>query len=43
MMFGEHTISMPRIGTGLAGGDWMKIEPMLLRLSGNKTTNVYSL
>ncbi|WP_069162933.1 macro domain-containing protein [Nocardia altamirensis] len=24
------SIHMPRIGTGLAGGDWMKIEPLIL-------------
>ncbi|WP_280454179.1 macro domain-containing protein [Nocardia brasiliensis] len=30
------SVHMPRIGTGLAGGDWLKIEPLILqRLCGN--------
>jgi O-acetyl-ADP-ribose deacetylase (regulator of RNase III) len=43
MMFGENRISMPRIGSGLAGGDWIQIENILNQSSGARPINVYSL
>ena len=41
----EASVHMPRIGTGLAGGDWKKIEPIILNtLIGSKVpVTVYDL
>ncbi|MBN2569836.1 MAG: macro domain-containing protein [Deltaproteobacteria bacterium] len=35
------SIHMPRIGSGLAGGDWVKIEPIISRQLCNKGLAVY--
>lgn len=39
----EATIHMPRIGCGLAGGSWDKIEPIILKklISNNIAVTVY--
>lgn len=37
------TIHMPRIGAGLARGDWHVIELILNKTLGDKTVNVYDL
>lgn len=42
-MFGDKSISMPRIGSGLAGGDWTVIEQILNKIFFDKTINVYKL
>lgn len=39
----EATICMPRIGTGLAGGDWDVIEPLIRETLGNQDVYVYDL
>ena len=39
----KASIHMPRIGTGLAGGDWEKIEPLLDKLLGDLPVYVYDL
>ncbi len=37
------TVHMPRIGTGLAGGDWALIEPMIVKALGEIPVYVYTL
>ncbi len=39
----EASVHMPRIGTGLAGGKWSKIEPLILEtlISDGISTTVY--
>jgi O-acetyl-ADP-ribose deacetylase (regulator of RNase III) len=39
------SVHMPRIGAGLAGGDWAQIEPIILRTLGARDipTTVYDL
>lgn len=41
----EASVHMPRIGTGLAGGDWKLIEPIILDtlISSNVSVTVYDL
>lgn len=38
-----YTVHMPRIGSGLAGGDWMYIEKILIDAMSNCEAYVYSL
>ena len=40
---GDYQIHMPRIGTGLAGGDWDLIEPIVADVFKNRHTVVYRL
>ena len=40
-LFGDKSISMPKIGAGLAGGDWKQIETILNDVFKNKIINVY--
>ena len=40
-LFGDKSISMPKIGAGLAGGNWVEIEKILNQVFGNKLINVY--
>lgn len=35
------SVHMPRIGTGLAGGKWHIIEPMIIKKLSEKNINVY--
>lgn len=35
------TLHMPRIGCGLAGGEWSKVEKLLSKLLGELQVNVY--
>lgn len=44
-MWPDKVISMPRIGCGLAGGDWEVVEEILSRISDkhDMTFNVYTL
>ncbi len=37
----EATLHMPRIGTGLAGGTWSKVEPILRETVGHLNVYVY--
>ena len=37
------TVAMPRIGAGLGGGDWSKIEAIILEESHNFETVIYDL
>lgn len=37
----EATLHMPRIGTGLAGGCWAKVEPILKETVGHLGVHVY--
>jgi len=41
----EHdaTVHMPRIGAGLAGGDWAKIEAVITRALAHASVTVYDL
>jgi len=40
--FPEATIHMPRIGCGLGGGDWNKVEPLIVnRLDSNNDREVF--
>ena len=39
--FPTERIAMPRIGAGLAGGDWNKISEIINRLSGNREIKIY--
>lgn len=39
----SHCVVMPRIGTGLAGGDWKRIEPMIDRYLRGVDVYVYDL
>ena len=41
--FKGKTICMPKIGAGLAGGDWKIIEKILLDVFNDTTINVYVL
>lgn len=36
-----QTMGMPKIGAGLAGGDWKVIERIINTVSGNRNINVY--
>ena len=40
---GDMSIAMPKIGAGLAGGDWHKIEGILLDVFKDRTITVYEL
>jgi hypothetical protein len=40
---GDYQIHMPRIGTGLAGGDWDLIEPIVADVFKDRRTVVYRL
>lgn len=40
---GGYTVHMPRIGCGLAGGDWMYVEKILEDAMGNCEAYVYDL
>ena len=42
-MFGDKSISMPRIGAGHAHGDWNVIEPILNKIFYDITINIYHL
>jgi O-acetyl-ADP-ribose deacetylase (regulator of RNase III) len=44
-MAGKHTatVHMPRIGTGLAGGKWERIEPILADMLETREVYVYDL
>jgi O-acetyl-ADP-ribose deacetylase (regulator of RNase III) len=35
------SVHMPRIGCGLAGGDWSKVEPLITRRLTDKGIAVY--
>jgi len=35
------TVHMPRIGTGLAGGKWEKIEPLIEKAFGDRSVYIY--
>ena len=37
----KASVHMPRIGCGLAGGDWDKIEPMIIQSLSSKGIDVY--
>jgi len=39
----QASIHMPRIGTGLAGGDWKKIEPLITKYLNKHDVTIYSL
>lgn len=39
----KASLHMPRIGTGLAGGDWSIIEPIILRTCVDVPVTVYDL
>jgi O-acetyl-ADP-ribose deacetylase (regulator of RNase III) len=41
----DASVHMPRIGAGLAGGDWAEIEPIILRTLGARgvPTTIYDL
>lgn len=39
----DATIHMPRIGCGLAGGTWDKVEPIILETMGDLDVTVYDL
>ena len=41
--FPVETIATPKIGSGLAGGNWEKIEELINKVSGNRIINVYYL
>jgi O-acetyl-ADP-ribose deacetylase (regulator of RNase III) len=41
--FDRVTIHMPRIGTGLAGGSWDQIEPLILAELADYDVHVYDL
>lgn len=41
--FSEYTICMPKIGAGLAGGDWNRIEQIINEVFDDKEIVVYSL
>ena len=36
----DYSVHMPRIGTGLAGGDWAVIEPIIVRTLCNAEVSV---
>ena len=36
-------VHMPKIGSGLAGGDWKRIETMIINLKRNVKTIIYVL
>lgn len=42
-LFKEETIGMPKIGGGLAGGDWTKIETIINKIFIDKTINIFYL
>ncbi len=37
------SVSMPRIGAGLAGGDWTRIEPIISKSLNSVNTYIYDL
>lgn len=39
----EHSVHMPRTGTGLGGGHWERIEPMIEKYLGVCSVTVYDL
>ena len=39
----EADVQMPRIGVGLGGGSWDRIEPMLVDLASSASVSVYDL
>ena len=39
----DHTLHMPRIGCGLAGGDWAIVEAIIQRTCGDLDVYVYDL
>ena len=39
----DKSISMPMIGSGLAGGDWTQIEKILSKVFQHQTINIYRL
>lgn len=41
--FPDKTIAMPKIGSGLAGGDWDRIESMINQMSGDREIIIYVL
>jgi O-acetyl-ADP-ribose deacetylase (regulator of RNase III) len=45
MTFPHNVIAMPKIGCGLAGGDWKKVSEILEKISDrcNKTFHIYEL
>ena len=40
-MLRPHSVHMPRIGCGLAGGEWSMIEPIILRTFSGLDVYVY--
>jgi O-acetyl-ADP-ribose deacetylase (regulator of RNase III) len=38
-----ESIAMPKIGSGLAGGDWNRIESMINKISGDREIIIYVL
>jgi len=40
---GGHSVHMPRIGCGLAGGKWEKVEPIILKTLKEREVFVYDL
>ncbi len=41
--FPRHTISMPKIGCGLAGGEWQKVKYIINEVFGIREVVVYEL